>query len=423
MTFDDFYFDPDLMDGLDTMGYREPTPIQQQAIPVILDNKDLIACAQTGTGKTAAYLLPLLHKIVTTPVRHLNTIILAPTRELAQQVDQQIDGLAYYMDVSSIPVYGGGSGDVWAQQKKALDRGVDIIIATPGRLIAHLVSGAVKADDLQHLILDEADRMLDMGFQEDIMRIISYLPKQRQTILFSATMPPKIRGFAKNILKAPVEVNIAISKPAEKIIQKAYMVHDDDKPELITKLLKGGDFKSLIIFASTREKVKKLDKTLQKAGLQAEAFHSDLEQRERENLLNKFKARKVPILIGTDVLSRGIDVEGIDLVLNYDVPPDPEDYVHRIGRTARAERDGVAITFINGDDQNKFARIERLIEREIEKAPLPEGIPQGPEYNPRTRKGGGKKKFYGNRKGGGGGHHKHKGNKPRPSKHKGSNKG
>lgn len=415
MIFDDFHFDPDLMDGLDTMGYREPTPIQQQAIPVILQNKDLIACAQTGTGKTAAYLLPLLHKIVTTPVRHLNTIILAPTRELAQQVDQQIDGLAYYMDVSSIPVYGGGSGDVWSQQKKALDRGVDIIIATPGRLISHLVSGAVKADDLQHLILDEADRMLDMGFQDDIMRIISYLPKERQTILFSATMPPKIRTFAKKILANPEEITLALSKPAEGITQKAYLVYDDDKPELLTRLLKEGDYKSLIIFASTKEKVKKLDKELRKSGLTAEAFHSDLEQAERENLLNKFKARKLPILIGTDVLSRGIDVEGIDLVVNYDVPPDAEDYVHRIGRTARAEREGVAMTFINKDDQDKFARIERLIEKEVTKEPLPEGIPAGPEYSPRQPRSKGKKKFYGNRKGGGG----YKGNKPKGGNRKG----
>lgn len=408
MTFDDFGFDPDVLDGLDSMNFRDPTPIQAQAIPVILDNKDLVACAQTGTGKTAAYLLPLLHKIITSPVCQLNTLILAPTRELAQQIDQQIDGLAYFMDISSIPVYGGGSGEVWAQQRKALDRGVDIVIATPGRLISHLASGAVKLDDLQHLVLDEADRMLDMGFYDDIVRIISYLPGHRQTLLFSATMPPKIRSLANKILENPTEVNIAISKPAERINQQAYMVYDEHKVDLLKALLKQGEYSSMIIFASTKENVKKLDRELEKAKITAKAFHSDLDQKEREDLMNKFKAKRLPVLIGTDVLSRGIDVEGIDLVVNYDVPPDPEDYVHRIGRTARAERTGTAITFINDKDQDKFARIERLIERELEKQPLPEGIPAGPEYSPRKKRsgGGGKKKYYGKRKGN---YHKGKG--------------
>ncbi|MCB0699552.1 MAG: DEAD/DEAH box helicase [Chitinophagaceae bacterium] len=412
MTFEDFHFDPDVEDGLISMGYKTPTPIQEQAIPIILDNHDLIACAQTGTGKTAAYLLPLLHKIITSPVCQLNTLILAPTRELAQQIDQQIDGLAYYMDISSIPIYGGGSGDIWVQQKRALDKGVDIVIATPGRLISHLSSGAVKMDDLKHLVLDEADRMLDMGFYDDIIRIISHLPKERQTLLFSATMPPKIRKLAEAILNKPQEVNIAISKPAEGIDQRAYLVHDEDKVDLLKLLLAEGDYNSIIIFASTKENVKKLDRELHKSNLNAKAFHADLEQSEREALMNKFKARKVPILIGTDVLSRGIDVEGIDLVINYDVPPDAEDYVHRIGRTARAERKGTAITFINKTDQDRFSRIERLIERELEKTPNPAPIPEGPAYTPRSRKGGGKKKFYGKRNGGGS-HHKKPHNKGR----------
>jgi len=389
LTFEDFGFDPDVMDGLNTMGYKQPTPIQQAAIPAILDNKDLIACAQTGTGKTAAYLLPILHRIITTPVCHLNTLILAPTRELAQQIDQQIDGLAYYMDISSIPIYGGGDGAIWAQQRKALDKGVDIVIATPGRLISHLASGAIKLDDLQHLVLDEADRMLDMGFYDDIVKIISYLPNHRQTLLFSATMPPKIRTLASKILIDPEQINIAISKPAEGILQRAFMVHDSDKIELLKALLKEGNYSSIIIFASTKENVKKLDRELAKTGMGAKAFHSDLEQAEREDLMNKFKSRRIPMLIGTDVLSRGIDVEGIDLVVNYDVPPDPEDYVHRIGRTARAASTGTAITFINDKDQEKFSRIERLIERELTKENPPEGIPAGPEYNPRKRRGGG----------------------------------
>lgn len=388
LTFEDFDFDPDVLDGLNTMGYKQPTPIQQLAIPAILDNKDLIACAQTGTGKTAAYLLPILHKIITSPVCMLNTLILAPTRELAQQIDQQIDGLAYYMDISSIPVYGGGDGNVWAQQRKALDNGVDIVIATPGRLISHLASGAIKLDDLQHLVLDEADRMLDMGFYDDIVKIINYLPANRQTLLFSATMPPKIRTLAGKILKNPQEISIAISKPAEGINQRAFMVFDDNKLELLKALMKANTYNSVIIFASTKENVKKLDRELAKTGIDAKAFHSDLEQVEREDLMNKFKSRRVNVLIGTDVLSRGIDVEGIDLVVNYDVPPDPEDYVHRIGRTARAASTGTAITFINDKDQEKFLRIERLIEREITKEAL-EGIPAGPEYNPRRKGGGG----------------------------------
>lgn len=386
MTFEDFEFDIDLQDGLDSMGFKDATPIQEQAIPTILKNRDLIACAQTGTGKTAAYLLPVLHKIITSPVVHINTLILAPTRELAQQIDQQIDGLAYYMDVTSIPVYGGGSGDDYVQQKRALDKGVDIVIATPGRLISHLNSGAINTDEVKHLILDEADRMLDMGFYEDIVKIISYLPKERQTLLFSATMPPKIRGLANKILNNPAEVNIAISKPAEGIDQRAYMVFDEHKVDLLKILLEEGKYNSMIIFASTKENVKKLDKELRKKELKTAAFHADLEQREREELMNKFKAKKLPILIGTDVLSRGIDVEGIDLVVNYDVPPDPEDYVHRIGRTARAATTGVAITFINNDDQDKFARIEKLIERDLEKTPNPEPVPPGPEYNPRSKR-------------------------------------
>ena len=394
MTFDEFGLDADVMDGLTTMGFKDATPIQQQAIPTILDKHDLIACAQTGTGKTAAYLLPLLHKIITTPVSHINTLILAPTRELAQQIDQQVEGLAYYMDISSIPIYGGGSGDVYAQQKKALDNGVDIAIATPGRLISFLNSGNVNMDELQHLVLDEADRMLDMGFFDDIVRIISYLPKERQTLLFSATMPPKIRALANKILHKPKEINIAISKPAEGIDQRAYLVHNEDKADLLQKLLNDGDYSSMIIFASTKENVKKLDSLLRKSDLKAKAFHADLEQKEREELMNKFKAKKLPILIGTDVLSRGIDVEGIDLVVNYDVPPDAEDYVHRIGRTARAARKGTAITFINKDDQDRFAKIEKLIDKTLPKLDNPEPIPAGPEYNPRTQKRGKKKGYY-----------------------------
>ena len=356
------------------MGYKSATPIQQQAIPVILDNHDLIACAQTGTGKTASYLLPVMDKISRATDRHNNTLILAPTRELAQQIDLQVEALAYFTNISSLAVYGGGDGIAYEQQKRSMREGVDIIIATPGRLMAHLSSGVLKLEHLQHLILDEADRMLDMGSYDDIIRIISYLPKKRQTLLFSATMAPKIRTMAAKILNDPQQITISIAKPAEGIDQQAYNIHDQQKQALLTDIFKDDKYKSSIIFASTKEKVKALYKTFKSLGIKAEAFHSDLGQKEREDILLAFKNRRLPILIGTDVLSRGIDVEGIDLVINYDVPGDPADYVHRIGRTARAATKGTAITLVNGRDKRKFDNIERLIEKPVQRMPLPEQI-------------------------------------------------
>lgn len=394
MTFQDFNFDPRLQDGLVTMGYSQPTPIQEKAIPVILENRDIIACAQTGTGKTAAYVLPILNKIVHTETRHLNTLIIAPTRELAQQIDQQVEGLAYFLNVSSISVYGGGDGSVWDQQKRALEAGVDIIIATPGRLIALLAAGTLNFKHLHHLVLDEADRMLDMGFYDDIIRIISYLPQERQTLLFSATMPPRIRALANKILVKPAEVSLAISKPAEGILQQAYMVYDAQKVGLIKHLLKNNDYGSVIIFAATRENVKKLDASLRHLGLKCKAFHSDLEQEEREQILREFKGRQLPILIGTDILSRGIDVEGIELIINFDVPHDAEDYVHRIGRTARAARTGTAITLVNEKDQRKFSVIENMIGITIPAEALPEELGSGPEYSPKAKE---KRRFHKNR--------------------------
>jgi len=386
LTFHDFNLDKKLIEGLQSMGYTTPTPIQEQAIPVVLDGRDLIACAQTGTGKTAAYLLPILNKIIHAEKRHLNTLIIAPTRELAQQIDQQIEGIGYFIGVSSISVYGGGDGATWDQQRKALEEGADIIIATPGRLIALLATGKIVLDHLEHLVLDEADRMLDMGFYDDIVKIINYLPKERQTVLFSATMPPKIRTLATKILNKPAEINISIAKPAAGILQQAYVVYDTQKSALIRHVLKSSNWSSVIIFASTKETVKKLDAAFQRAGLPAKAFHSDLEQPEREVILRAFKNKQINMIIGTDVLSRGIDVEGISLVINYDVPPDPEDYVHRVGRTARAETTGTAITFINERDQGKFHSIETLIGDTISKVPLPDSIGEGPAYVPRQKR-------------------------------------
>ena len=399
LNFNDFNFNPDLYEGLMAMGYKSATPIQEQAIPVILDNHDLIACAQTGTGKTASYLLPVMDKIMKAKDRHNNTLILAPTRELAQQIDLQVEALAYFTNISSLAVYGGGDGIAYEQQKRSMREGVDVIIATPGRLMAHLSSGVLKLEHLQHLILDEADRMLDMGFYDDIMRIVSYLPKNRQTLLFSATMAPKIRKMAGSILNEPQQITISIAKPAEGIDQQAYNIHDQQKQALLTDIFKDETYKSAIIFASTKEKVKALYKTFKSLGIKAEAFHSDLGQKEREDILLAFKNRRLPIIIGTDVLSRGIDVEGVDLVINYDVPGDPADYVHRIGRTARAETKGTAITLVNGRDKRKFDNIEKLIEKPVPRMTLPEHISameitHVEEKRPQQPRNNGKKKVW-----------------------------
>ena len=382
MTFNDFNFDDSLIDGLLSMGYKQPTPIQQQAIPIIKANKDLIACAQTGTGKTAAFVLPVLDNIIKTNRRHLNTLIIAPTRELVLQIDQQIEGMAYFCGVSSIGIYGGNDGVAWERQARALREGVDIVIATPGRLIALLQSGDVKFDTIEHLVLDEADRMLDMGFIDDLKTIIKYLPEKRQTVMFSATMAPKIRTLAHQILKDPEQINIAISKPAAGIVQQAYVVYDNQKENLLKEILKNEDYSSVIIFSSTKEKVKDLYQSFRALNYSVKGFSSDLEQSEREEIMRDFKNKRLRILIGTDILSRGIDVDGISLVVNFDAPPDPEDYIHRIGRTARAEKAGVAITFINEKDQPRFAQIEALMGIDVNKLPIPEQFGKGPEYNP-----------------------------------------
>ncbi|MCR8559186.1 DEAD/DEAH box helicase [Mucilaginibacter sp. BJC16-A38] len=374
MTFKEFNFNDDLFEGIESMGFTTPTPIQAMAIPIILNGQDIIACAQTGTGKTGAYLLPVLDQIGKTNKHHTSTLILAPTRELAQQIDQQVEGLAYFTGISSIAVFGGGDGSAYEQQRRGIQNNVNIIIATPGRLIAHLTSGVLKLNHLTHLILDEADRMLDMGFSDDIMKIISYLPKQRQTLLFSATMPGRIRTLAKTVLNNPEQINIALSQPAVGIDQQIYRVHDQQKTPLLQMILKNGSYASVIIFCSRKEIVKSLTKELKQAHFKVSAFHSDLEQKEREEILLNFKNKQLPVIIGTDALSRGIDVEGIDLVINYDVPGDPEDYIHRIGRTARAETTGTAITFVNHRDERKLKSIEQLIDKPIRLIDVPDEL-------------------------------------------------
>lgn len=388
MIFTDFNFDERLQDGLNSMGFKNPTPIQAQAIPLIQSKHDLIACAQTGTGKTASYLLPVMDGICRLEKRPpISALILAPTRELALQIDQQIEGLAYFTGISSIAIYGGGSGIEYEQQRRSLKEGVDIVIATPGRLIANLNAGGVLLDQIKYLVLDEADRMLDMGFQEDLLHIIRKLPTNRQTLLFSATMPGKIRTFAQKLLKDPQHVNIATSSPAAGILQQSYRIHDENKNALLIDILTKGEFKSVIVFASTKEKVKQLNLDLRKAKLKVKAFHSDLQQDERQQILLDFKNRKLNILVGTDVLSRGIDVDGIDLVVNFDVPGDPEDYIHRIGRTARAESTGTAITFVNNKDYGKFNSIEEHMGRKVDRIPLPSAIGEEPKEPVKTKKG------------------------------------
>ncbi len=383
-SFHDFGLDQGILKGIDAVGFDVPTPIQAQIIPHILAGKDVIGCAQTGTGKTAAYLLPVLHQIIQNPVTGINTIIIAPTRELALQIARQIEGFSYFLNISSLALYGGTSGMEWEQQKKALMQGVDIVVATPGKLISFLNMDLAPVSNLQHLILDEADRMLDMGFYEDIMKIISYFPEHRHTYLFSATMPPKIREMARKIMKRPAEVNISLSKPAEGILQVAYLTYDKQKTALLTSLIQGRDLSRVLIFASTKIKVKNIARELQKQGFSVADIQSDLEQSEREKVLLKFINKQLQILVATDVLSRGIDIENIDLVVNYDVPNEAEDYVHRVGRTARAEKTGIAITFINEDEQSQFERIELLIGTQIRKQHPPAHLGDGPEYNPKT---------------------------------------
>ena len=384
MYFDELDISDDLLDALDAMNFEECTPIQEQAIPKILEGHDLMGIAQTGTGKTAAYLLPVLDELShgNYPQDSVNCIIMAPTRELAQQIDQQVEGFSYYLDgVSSVAVYGGNDGIRFEQERRGLELGADIIIATPGRLISHLNGGHIDLKKVSFFILDEADRMLDMGFYDDIMKIASYLSDKRQTIMFSATMPDNIQKLAQNILHNPVEVKIAVSKPAEKIQQTAYICYDGMKDRIVEKVLSDDTLDRVILFASSKMKVKELSITLKRKGFNVGAMHSDLAQREREEMMLAFKNRRISILIATDIVSRGIDIDDIQMVINYDVPRDPEDYVHRIGRTARANRDGEAITLVTPKDWQYLLKIERLIEKEIPKPDLPEGCGEKPEMS------------------------------------------
>jgi len=375
--------DPGLLQGLQAMGITRPTPIQSQAIPAALEGRDLIACAQTGTGKTAAFLLPLIEVIYGYKPKvqgSVRALIVVPTRELALQIDQQMQAIAYFTPITSMPVYGGSDGASFDQQKAALSGGTEVIVATPGKLLSHLNLGYVSIEGLEFLVLDEADRMMDMGFIDDINRIIKFLPAERQTLMFSATMAPPIRDLAKKILHEPVEISIALSKPAEGVKQEAYVIHEPQKAPVMEYILKTNEASSIIIFAGRKVEVKNLARHLHKRGFNAQAMHSDLEQGEREQVMLDFRNRKLRILVATNVVSRGIDIDDIDLIINYDVPQDPEDYVHRVGRTARASKKGQAITFVSEKDMREFGRIEQLIGYPVEKVPLPGNFGEGPVY-------------------------------------------
>ncbi len=427
MTFEETYLNDNILDALYDMHFEEMTPIQERCIPEILDGHDLIGVAQTGTGKTAAYLLPILSMLDDGgfPKDAVNCIIMSPTRELAQQIDQAMQGFGYYLDgISSVAVYGGNDGNRFDTETKGLKMGADVIIATPGRLLSHIRMGHLDLSRLSFFVLDEADRMLDMGFSDDILQIAKQLPPSHQTIMFSATMPAKIQQLARTLLNNATEVKIAVSKPAEKIQQSAFVCYEAQKLGIVRSLFKAGELQRVIIFSGKKDKVKDITRELKHMHINCAPMHSDLSQAERDEVMYQFKAGQVDVLVATDIVARGIDIDDILMVINYDVPHDAEDYVHRIGRTARAQRDGVAITFVSEQDIRYFADIERFLEREIPKNTLPEGMGEGPEYKPtaprkssrgrggRHRNGKGNRRNNGKEKGNRGKNHHRQNNKP-----------
>lgn len=383
MRFDEILTNDDVLDGLYDMHFEECTPIQEATIPAVLEGRDILACAQTGTGKTAAYLLPVINELAEGgfPEDAVNCVVMAPTRELAQQIDRQMQGFAYFMPVSSIAIYGGTDGYAYDQQRRSLKMGADVVIATPGRLLAHLSMGYVDLSRVSFFVLDEADRMLDMGFYEDIMQIVSHLPQETQILMFSATMPPKIQQMANKILKNPFEIKLAVSKPAEKIEQSAYVCYETQKMPILKKIFKENPPHRVIIFSSSKLKVKQLAREMLKQNLKIAEMHSDLDQTQRDNVMLDFKSGKTNVIVATDILSRGIDIDDIEMVVNYDVPHEAEDYVHRIGRTARADRDGKAVTFVTPEDMFRLRKIERLLEKEMPKAEVDKEFGDTPAYN------------------------------------------
>ena len=403
MKFTELNLDEQLLEAISYMGFETATPIQAQAIPLILDNRDILACAQTGTGKTGAFVLPILNKLVGKEDSNIDTLIIVPTRELAIQIEQQIQGLSYFVSVGSKAVYGGGGGKDFDLQKEALKNGTDIVVATPGKLLSHLKLGYVNFDHVKHLILDEADRMLDMGFIDDLKKIISYLPKKHQTLMFSATMAKSLDQLALKILDNPEKISLSIAKPAAGVDQKVYLTFDDQKDKVIGHLLKERKaYKSIIIFTSSKMKVSQIVRSLNRAGFPSKGISSNLDQDAREDVLRGFRSRRIRILVATDVMSRGIDIKEINMVINYDVPHDAADYVHRVGRTARAETKGEAVTLVNQKDMYKFRKIEELIESDLPKLSPPEEFGAAPKWStakPKfNSKGKGKKKWHNKKK-------------------------
>ncbi len=390
MRFDELDLSDEVLDALDAMRFEECTPIQEQAIPAILRGSDLIACAQTGTGKTAAYLLPVIDRLSGTPENGIKCVVMSPTRELAQQIDRQMEGFGYFLPISSLAIYGGTDGATFSQQQRGLKMGADIVIATPGRLIDHIQMKYVDFSNVEVFILDEADRMLDMGFYDDIMQIANRLPRQRQTLMFSATMPPKTRRLAKELLTDPEEINIAISRPTEKIDQRAYVCHQGQKEGILKHLFRTITDKKVIVFVASKLKVKELTRELRRDKWKAAEMHSDLEQSRRDEVMNDFRAGRIDILVATDILARGIDIDDIALVVNYDVPREAEDYVHRIGRTARANADGTAVTLVGEPDQPKFGMIEDFLGYEVRKEEVPAELGEAPAYRPDRKSRGGR---------------------------------
>ena len=406
MLFTELPLCDEVLDGLNAMNFKEATPVQAQTIPLILQKKDIIACAQTGTGKTAAFLLPLIHNLQSEKhePNKVNAIVMAPTRELAQQIDQQMEGFSYFSAFSSVAVYGGSDGDAWSTQKQGLLKGADVVIATPGRLLSHINLYDIDFSGVKYLILDEADRMLDMGFYDDIMKIVNLLPKTRQTLLFSATMPPKIQTLAKTILNNPEEIKISVSRPPDTIMQSAYICHENQKTPIISQLFAKKKPNKVILFAGSKIKVKEVTRVLKRMGVSVDEMHSDLSQDQRESVMHEFKNDRVSLLVATDIVSRGIDIDDISLIINYDVPHDAEDYVHRIGRTARAGEQGMAITLVSPAEQYKFKQIEQFLEKSIFKIPIPAELGEAPEYNPDANR----QRRPSGRSGGGGGRSQNK---------------
>jgi len=419
MTFDELDLSDDILDALDAMHFSECTPIQEQAIPAVLEGRDLIAVAQTGTGKTAAYLLPVIDRLASQPEPDaINCIVMSPTRELAQQIDRQMEGFSYFLPVSSVAIYGGTDGATFAQQQRGLKMGADVVIATPGRLLAHMSMGYVDLSKVQVLILDEADRMLDMGFYDDIMQIVAATPASRQTLMFSATMPPKIKQLAKKILNNPAEVKIAVSRPADSIDQSVVICHERQKTPVLRYLFDVKSSRRVIVFAASKLQVKELSRELRRAGYKSAEMHSDLEQTRRDEVMQDFRSGRVDILVATDILSRGIDIDDIALVVNYDVPREAEDYVHRIGRTARAGAGGAAVTLVSERDRERFARIEDFLGKPVRREELPAEFGAVPDFGSESKRGRDRRDGRGH--GGGrrrGGHNNHKKNdKPSPVK-------